>query len=306
VWAARVEWSRDGAPSTYIGAIAVSRAHSPNPGGRLPASGAALQACAVVAAAGGLVAAFDATISARVSAGTDAALRLSVLYPYLGVGRAYVLARALGLTALVAAALAVALGLELGRARAGGRAPSPDAARLHRQLGLVAVALAAAHATVPYTDIDPPYGGWRTALVPFGQPSSWGLRASALESGGIVALYLMVLLGPSWYLLRRRRRLWGAVHVLTVAVYAIAVLHALFLGSDFAIAGSARVALIAAQAPVCLVLARRIAAPGSAERAAGRAALRRAGAVLALLGAAAVAGVAAAGVAGAALGGLRL
>jgi hypothetical protein len=263
---------------------------------------AALGDLAAVAFAGaGLVVLFDAVISARVRAGSDAALRLSVLYPYLGVGGAYVLARALGLAALCLAAIGVALGLEVGRGAAG-RAGTDRVVRVHRLLGLAVLALVAAHATVPYLDVDPPYGGWPTALVPFGQPSFWGLRASALETGGILAFYLLLAVGPSWYLLPRRAALWRALHLATLAVYALAVLHALFLGSDFATAGAARVTLIAAQVPICVLLARRLAAGrGHAAGSWSRAAL-----ALALVLAAGVAAVAIAGIAGASLGGVQV
>lgn len=70
-----------------------------------------LIAAAVIAGAVGVCAAIDAWLSGRVSAGTDTAPQLAPLYPYIGVDRTYVLGRALGMTALLTSALAVAVGL---------------------------------------------------------------------------------------------------------------------------------------------------------------------------------------------------
>lgn len=265
-------------------------------------AGTVLPGLLVVLTTAGLVATFDAVLSARVRAGTDYSLRLSVLLPYLGIGSRYVLARALGLSALVLAGGTVALGLERGRRRAEGLATSELMGRVHRQTSLVAIVLVGAHVAVPFTSSVTPYGGWTTVLVPFDQPFSWSESASVFESIGIIAFFLMVLLGPTYYLLRRRHRLWGALHSITVAAYGLSVLHALFLGSDFVVRGPARVALIALQVPITVLLARRLGAP------AGRAPspVRRAGAAAAVVASAAVAMLAVVGMAGAPLGGSPL
>ncbi len=255
----------------------------------------------VVPITAALVAMFDAVLSARVRAGTDHALRLSVLLPYLGIGSRYVLARALGLSALVLAGGTVALGLERGRRRAEGLATSELMGRVHRQISLVAIVLVAAHAALPFTSSVTPYGGWTTVLVPFDQPFSWGESAATFESLGIIAFFLMVLLGPTYYLLRRRR-LWVALHAITVAAYGLSVLHALFLGSDFIVRGPARVALIALQVPITVLLARRLRAPSGGARSP----VRRGGTAVAVVASAGVALLAIGGVAGAPLGGFPL
>ncbi|MCU1489847.1 MAG: Ferric reductase like transrane component [Acidimicrobiaceae bacterium] len=256
---------------------------------------------AVVATA--LVALFDAVLSARVRAGSDNALRLSVILPYLGVGSRYVLARALGLSALVLSGATVALGLERGRRRAVGMATSPVGGRIHRQASLVVIVLVVAHVVVPFTSSVVPYGGWTTVVVPFDQPFFFGQSAISFESLGIIALVLMVLLGPSYYLIGTRRRLWGTLHVLTVGAYGLSVLHALFLGSDFVIRGPSRVALITLQIPITVLLARRLRASGGVD---ALPLTRRYGALLAVLASAAVAVVALIGLAGGSLGGRSL
>jgi predicted ferric reductase len=257
----------------------------------------------MVVAAAGLVGIFDAILSARVRAGTDSALRLSVILPYLGVDRAYVLARALGLAALVLAALLTALGLGMGARRAGGH-PVPERLSLwHRQGALLVIGLVLAHALVPFASAVPPFGGWATALVPFHQPVFWGRTATIAQTAGIVAFYLLVLLGPTYYLLRRRRRMWGMLHPALVVVYLLAAAHALFLGSDFYVAGPLRVALIAAQVPISAMVAWRLAL--SARRSA-RPARAWVGMALATAGSLAAAVLAGLGATGAALGGFRL
>lgn len=229
---------------------------------------AVLAAVVVVAALGtwGLY----AYLVQRVGAGTDHALRLAAVLVYVGVTDAYTLARALGIVALVLAYASVVVGLDLGRRRARSRPVPALVAVAHRQTGLVTLALAVAHATVPFTALDPPYGGWRTVTVPFGQPVSWGRHAAAYESLGILALYLGLLTGPTFYLLRRRPRAWAVVHRAAVAFYALAVAHTFLVGTDFMVQDPARVALLAAQVPVAALLAARIRPAPAVDPAPGR------------------------------------
>ncbi|HUO47556.1 MAG TPA: hypothetical protein VMU09_01855, partial [Acidimicrobiales bacterium] len=128
------------AQGTSDGVAATPREEGDGPG---TAAVACVVAVSVLAAAG-LVAGFDAALTARVHAGTDSALRLSVILPYLGVDSAYVLARSLGLAALVVAAAALVLGLDGARRQAAGGRPPPVASLCHRVLGLLVVVLVAA------------------------------------------------------------------------------------------------------------------------------------------------------------------
>lgn len=259
----------------------------------------AVSATGVALVSAALVVVFDAVLEARVRAGSDNALRLSVLLPYVGVGSRYVLARAFGLAALVLSGASVGVGLELGRRRALRRSVPGILGLVHRQLSVIAIGLVAAHVVLPYTGSVTPFGGWPTSLVPFDQPYSFGTRGTIFESFGIVAFYLLVLLGPTYYLLRGHRRLWASMHGLTAGAYGLAVLHALFLGSDFVVGGATQVALIAAQLPLTVLLARRLWSSDSPLT-------RRVGAGLAVSLGASIVGVAAAGLAGGSLGRIPL
>ena len=262
-------------------------------------TGALAGAVGVALAAVVLVVFFDAVLSARVRAGSDNALRLSVLLPFVGVGSRYVLARACGLAALSTSAVALGLGLEVGTRRARGRSIATGLRRLHRYCSLAALALIVAHVVLPYTSSVTPFGGWPTAIVPFDQPYGWGARGRVFESFGIVAAYLFVLLGPTYYLLRRHRWLWNGLHGLTAAAYGLAVLHALFLGSDLVLRSASRIALLAVQVPLTVALARRAAA--TRGRSGGQPLLIAAVALSAL-----VTGLCAAAVAGAGLGAMTV
>lgn len=211
------------------------------------------------------------------AAGTDAAQQLAPLYPYLGVDRTYVAARALGVTALLCSALAVAAGLATGSRRREGSVAPGALSRLHRHLSLLTIVLVAAHAGLPYAGVFPPFGGWTTAAVPFAQPYSWGPTAQWAESAGILAFYLMLLLGPSYYLAHRWRRGWAVAHRLALVTYVLAAVHTLVLGSDFLIRGAPRVTLIGLQVPLLVLLAVRFrsAAVRPTDRLTGGARLRR-------------------------------
>jgi predicted ferric reductase len=203
----------------------------------------------VVLAAAGVVWWIDRVLNNRIANGTDNATRLAAILTYVGVNGPDTLARALGFTALITAYVTVVAGLLPIR--------SPALSTLHRQTGAVTVALVAAHASVPFTAVYVPYGGWTTSFVPFAQPVSWGIHAATWESFGILAFYLLVLTGPTYWLVRRRRA-WGLLHRVTIAVYGLSVAHAFLLGSDFLVHGPARVVLLAAQAPVLALAAWRL------------------------------------------------
>lgn len=199
-----------------------------------------------------------AVLNARVAAGTDAAVQLAPMDPYLGVDRVHVAARALGIVGLAVSAAAVAAGL-VGSDRR--RRPHPAGgwlARTHRELSMLTLVLIAGHAALPFASDVPPLGGWRTATVPFAQPQAWGTTARWAESVGILAFYAMLLLGPSYYLARRWHRGWALAHRLALFAYIAGIVHIVVLGSDFAVRGLPRVVLIAAQVPLLLLLARRL------------------------------------------------
>jgi predicted ferric reductase len=197
----------------------------------------------------------------RIANGTDHAVRLAAILTYVGVDGSYSLARALGVTALGTAYLSVAIGL------VGSRGPgAPWLGPVHRQIGVLTLVLVAGHAAVPFTSVFRPPGGWRTVSAPFGQPVSWGIHAASWESFGILAFYLLLLTGPTYYLIGSRSAAWSMVHRLTAVVYALSVAHAFLLGTDFLVRGPARVVLLAAQIPLLVLLAWRLAPVGPSAR----------------------------------------
>jgi sulfoxide reductase heme-binding subunit YedZ len=65
-------------------------------------------------------------------------------------------------------------------------------------------------------------------LIPFASP--WRPLPVAL---GVIAAYLSLLLGPTYYLRNRiGAKRWRSLHRLAPAVYGLAVLHVLLAGSD--------------------------------------------------------------------------
>lgn len=100
-------------------------------------------------------------------------------------------------------------------------------ARMHEQIALTALAAIAVHGLAMLGDhwLKP---GWRGITIPFAlgyRPGFTGI--------GIIAGYLAVLLGPSFYLRRRiGARRWRTLHRATVIVWMLSVVHALGAGSD--------------------------------------------------------------------------
>jgi hypothetical protein len=213
------------------------------------------------------------------------------------------------MAALVFAAAAVAVGIDQRTRRLRGAAAPPWVPVLHRQLGLLTVVLVAGHLAIPFASPVPPYGGWAAVLVPLAQPAEWGTRITLLLSAGVVAFWLLVVLGPAYLLLGRRRRWWSAVHGGTVAAYVLAVAHAFWLGSDLIARGPARVAALAVQVPVTALIGRWLVVESRRRATAGSragAAACTAGATAAVLGSVALVLLAAMGAAGMPIGGLRV
>lgn len=255
-------------------------------------------ALVVVLTAAAITAVSYDVLAHRLVAGTDRAAELAPILSYLGVDPVYVLARSVGIAALFASMASVGCGLRAGQLRSAGRLPQGWLLAVHRQVSVLTLALTVAHAGLPYLSAFPPYGGWRTATVPFDQPVSWGTRGTVGESLGILALWLMLLVGPTYYLLGGRfRRLWMVAHRGAAAVYLLAVVHVLVLGSDVVVAGPVRAAFLIAQAPVAFLAARRLGFAGPVVRVGS-------GLLLGLAVLLVSAGLA--GLLGAPLGGLRL
>jgi sulfoxide reductase heme-binding subunit YedZ len=135
--------------------------------------------------------------------------------------------RAAGVVALVLLSASVMLGLSM----AAGLARTPAVKRrvrfAHEHVALTALGAIAVHGGLLLGDpwLRPGLGG---ILLPF------TLHYRPLFSGlGILAGYLAVLLGLSFYVRRRIGvRRWRRLHRLTPAVYALAAIHTLGAGSD--------------------------------------------------------------------------
>jgi methionine sulfoxide reductase heme-binding subunit len=131
--------------------------------------------------------------------------------------------------------------------------------RLHRHISLAVIALIAVHAIS--TAFDAMGDNFRTALVP-GQ-AAWGAAKWAYDLG-IVAFYLAILLGPTYYLRRRLgTRTWRFAHRFTLVIYILAVWHTLIIGADVGYYGWIRPVIWLAQIPLLLLFARRLLRPAA-------------------------------------------
>jgi predicted ferric reductase len=153
-------------------------------------------------------------------------------------------ARASGLVAWVLVTASVIWGLLLSVRRISRPRPA-WMLDLHRFLGAAALGLVALHLGALSFDSFVGFG-WRDLFVPYA--SQWRPGAVAW---GIVALYLVVAVEVTSLMMRSLgRRLWHAIHLLSLVVFVSITVHALVAGADaqepalraFAIASSTAVA----------------------------------------------------------------
>lgn len=139
----------------------------------------------------------------------------------------WLVSRASGIIALVLVSLSVLMGLAMATRVIRRPGLRRAAARLHEHVALVALAAIGTHGLSLLGDtwLKP---GWRGIAVPFAlayRPQFTGL--------GIIAGYLVVLLGPSFYLRRRiGARRWRRLHPLMLAAWIMAAVHTVGSGSD--------------------------------------------------------------------------
>jgi hypothetical protein len=126
---------------------------------------------------------------------------------------------------------------------------------LHRQLNLVVLALVLLHALV--FAVGMPGGSLLVAFVPgISGPQSLGYTL------GVLALYLALVLGPTYYLRDLiGRRTWLLAHQLAALSYAVALWHALALGTEIRIEGVARTLTWALQIPLLILIGLRLLRP---------------------------------------------
>lgn len=154
------------------------------------------EAAAQVGLAAILTAVLALLLSARLHNRTDPAL---LTMGNMGMAWGYWASRAFGFSALIWSAFAVALGL-LVAGRTARRLPATRAQldRWHQQASLVTIALTFLHALLLV--FDGMGDGLVRDFVPFTQPYH---PAWIPEGAGIIAFWLMLLLGPTYYLRRR-------------------------------------------------------------------------------------------------------
>lgn len=159
--------------------------------------------------------------------------------------------RSAGVVAMLLVTASVLLGLAMA-AKLVPLARRRDAGKLHEHLALMSLGATGAHGALLAAD---PWlkAGWSGILVPFAigyRPLWTGL--------GIIAGYLAAVLGLSFYARRRiGARLWRRLHRLTVAVYVLALVHALGAGTDAGLA-PVRDAMLASAVPVLALFAIRL------------------------------------------------
>lgn len=168
-----------------------------------------------------------------------------------------------GIVALLLVSASVLLGLAMAAKAISNPRRRRAAARLHEHVALASLAAVGAHGLALLGDqwLNP---GWRGIIVPFAlsyRPAFTGI--------GIVAGYLAMLLGPTFYLRRRIGvRRWRAMHRAVVIVWLLSVGHALGAGSD-ASRLWLRAVVLAPVAPIVYLLVIRLF--GGRSRAAARA-----------------------------------
>lgn len=182
------------------------------------------------------------------------------------------LVQAAGFAALIWAYLGLVLGLlEAGPAARWRRLPLTSEARvrLHRHVSLLVLGLILVHAVA--TACDAMGDNLLTAFVPFTEHYAPARFAFDL---GIFALYLAVLVGPTYYVRRWvGANRWRVIHRLAGIVYVLALWHTLIVGDDVAHYSWLHPLIWLLQIPLLGVLVLRLLGQGQTGR--DRAASRR-------------------------------
>ena len=174
--------------------------------------------------------------------------------------------QASGLAGLLFAYLTAILGLQQsGRAASWFPLGYRQIDRTHRQLSLLVIGLVAVH--VLATALDAMGDSWKTVLIP-GQWASQGWPQAVWGyNAGIFAVYILVLVAPTYYL-RRMVGLsrWRFVHRFVLVFYGLSVWHALVLGLDVGYYSWLRPLIWLLQVPLLALLIRRLRGPLRSDR----------------------------------------
>lgn len=139
----------------------------------------------------------------------------------------WLVSRASGVVALVLITLSVLMGLAMASRVLPPGALKRTVARLHEHVALTALAAIGLHGLSLLGDqwLKP---GLRGIAVPF----ALGYRPG-FTGVGVIAGYLAVLVGPSFYLRRLvGAKRWRKVHRVSILVWALSAVHTLGAGSD--------------------------------------------------------------------------
>jgi DMSO/TMAO reductase YedYZ heme-binding membrane subunit len=137
------------------------------------------------------------------------------------------LTRASGIVALSVVATAVVWGLLTSTKLIRRRGAPAWMLDLHRYLGTLTLAFVIIHVAAVSLDSFVRFDA-RQLFVPFA--STWRPHAIAF---GIVSMYLLVAIQTtSWFMRRLPRKLWHRVHVLSIPMLALAIVHAVLAGTD--------------------------------------------------------------------------
>jgi len=189
-----------------------------------------------------------------------AALGMSSMHMYkMRTFWSFPILQASGLVGLVAAYLAVLLGLQQSRRAVGWlKLDYRTIDQLHRQIALLTLGLVVVHAVA--TVFDAMGDSWRTvfwfngwANAKTGWPAAvWGYDI------GIIAFYTFLLLGPTFYL---RRKIgvqnWKYLHRFILIFYIGSIWHALILGLDMSYYAWVRPLTWLLQIPLLWLFAKR-------------------------------------------------
>jgi sulfoxide reductase heme-binding subunit YedZ len=135
--------------------------------------------------------------------------------------------RSAGIVAFLLIASAVILGLLLASRLSWPPGMKRSLVRVHQQIALAALAAIGVHGALLLGD-----GFLHPGVT--GIPIPFTLAYRPLWTGlGILAGYLALVLGPTYYLRRRiGARRWRRIHQATVLVYMLALMHSLGAGTD--------------------------------------------------------------------------
>ena len=180
----------------------------------------------------------------------------------------WLVSRASGIVALLLISLSVLMGLAMANKAIRRPGLKRSIARLHEHVALTALLAVGTHGVSLLGDhwLNP---GWRGIAVPFAMS-----YRPQFTGAGIIGGYVVLLLGPSFYLRRRiGARRWRKLHSLIGLAWLMSAIHTPGAGSD-AQRLWLQALVIAPAIPIVYLLVQRVLKPGTATAGASRDASR--------------------------------